>query len=240
MKNPPFSRPISLCTPPYTTGLTSVAQNPPDAPSIPSKNLVPDIPPAAIRYGNTLVRTKDNLDAYYVGEVHTDRLDAIKSYLWLAGLPSCARALHRKQLLGREILITEDSNEHLIWHEARTFVKPLPAFLFNLDCWVQRLCKTKEVYEAACGFLLSYAWLVRHESDLRIAHEKALLPVAIDWATWTNFIDDFLEHIDLQSLNGISPRFQYGELRLSRLNKIYRITRFSWRDGLRGYMAAST
>ncbi|KAG4435123.1 hypothetical protein IFR05_009388 [Cadophora sp. M221] len=196
--------------------------------------------PAAVRNGNTLARIKDDPDAYYTRELRTERLDEIKTYLWLAGLPSCARALHRQQLVGREILITEDPNEHLVWHETRIFVKPLPTFLFNLDCWTQKICKTKQLYEAACGFLLSYAWLVRHESDLRIAHEKGLLPGFIDWATWTDFIDEVLEHIDLQSLRGVSPRYQYGELRLSRLNKIYRIIRFSWRDFIRGYMTAST
>jgi hypothetical protein len=142
--------------------------------------------------------------------------------------------------LGREILITEDPNEHLVWHERRIFLKPLPTFLFNLDCWQRKLCNTTQLYQAACSFLLSYAWLVRHESDLRIAHERGLLPDVVNWSTWTDFIGDFLEHIDLQSLSGISPRFQYGELRLSRLNKIYRLTRFKWRDILQGYMTAST
>jgi hypothetical protein len=173
-------------------------------------------------------------------ELRTERLDEIKPYLWLAGLPRCARALHRQQLLGRQLLVTEDPDEHLVWHETRIFIKPLPLFLLDLDCWTEKICTTKQLHAAACGFFLSYAWLVRHESDLRIAHEKGLLPDIMDWATWTDFIDDFLAHIDLQSLSGVSPRYQYGELRLSRLNKIYRITRFSWRDFIRGYMSAST
>ncbi|KAL5325425.1 hypothetical protein ACEPPN_006550 [Leptodophora sp. 'Broadleaf-Isolate-01'] len=198
------------------------------------------IPPAAIRIGNTLTRVNNDLDTYYDTELRTQRLDTINTHLWLAGLPSCARALHRQQLLGRQILVTEDPNEHLVWHEARIFVKPLPAFLLDLKCWVHCLCKTKELHESACGFLLSYAWLVTHESDLRIAHEKGLLPDVIDWATWTEFMDDFLKHIDLQSLNGISPRFQYGELRLSRLNKIYRMARFIRRDVTPGYMTTPT
>jgi hypothetical protein len=142
--------------------------------------------------------------------------------------------------LGREIIITEDPNEHLVWHETRIFIKPLPIFLVDLDCWTRKICKTKQLYEAACGFLLSYAWLVGHESDLRIAREKGLLPDFIHWATWTEFMSEFLEHIDLQSLCGVSPRYQYGELRLSRLNKIYCVTRFTWRDFVRGYMTTST
>jgi hypothetical protein len=239
MLNPPFSRSISLSPPPAPAPTTShdIVSNTSNKPPVASVRYTL---PAAIRHGTSLARRRDDPDAYYTMELRTERLDEIVTYLWLAGPPSCARALHRQQLLGREILITEDPNEHLVWHEARIFVKPLPTFLFDLECWTQEICKSKQLYEAACSFLLSYAWLVRHESDLRIAHEKALLPDVVDWATWTEFIDDFLSHIDLQTLSGISARFQYGELRLSRLNKIYRMTHFKWRDLIRGYMTAST
>ncbi|KAH6725059.1 hypothetical protein BKA61DRAFT_639272 [Leptodontidium sp. MPI-SDFR-AT-0119] len=215
MLKPPFSRPILFLPPAQTTPPTTSNETASDAPNRSSATPIRHMQPAAVRNGNTLARIKDDPDLYYTRELRTERLDEIKTYLWLAGRPSCARALHRQQLLGREILITEDPNEHLI-------------------------CKTKQLYEAACGFLLSYAWLVRHESDLRIAHEEALLPDVINRVTWTEFMDDSLEHIDLQSLSGISSRFQYSELRLSRLNKIYRLTRLRWRDFVRGYMTAST
>jgi hypothetical protein len=148
--------------------------------------------------------------------------------------------LHRQQLLGRQVTITEDPNKHLIWHERHIFIKPLPMFLVDLDCRTQKLCKSRLLHEAACGFLLSYAWLIRHESDIGIAHDNGLLSSVFDWATWTDFIDDFLEHVDLRSLAGVSARYQYGELWLSRLNKIYHITRFNWRDFVRGYITAST
>lgn len=68
--------------------------------------------PATIRRGNTLARSTDDPDAYYITELGTARLDEIKSYLWLAGLPNCARPLHRQQLLGREIITTE---EPVLW-----------------------------------------------------------------------------------------------------------------------------
>ncbi|KAE8446801.1 hypothetical protein EG329_011578 [Mollisiaceae sp. DMI_Dod_QoI] len=240
MLTPPFSRPLTLSTSQQNTTLPPLHKSTPDASTTPSTTPIPHLLPAAIRHRNTLTRVRDDPDLYYTIELRTERLDEIKAYLWLAGVPNCARALHRQRLLGRQIIITEDPDEHLVWHQSRIFLKPLPIFLFNFDCWQQKLCKTKQLYEAACSFLLSYAWLVRHESDLRIAHEKGLLPDNINWSTWTEFIGDFLEHIDLQSLNSVSPRFQYGELRLSRLNKIYRLTRFNWRDIIRGYMAAST
>ena len=240
MLKPPFSRSLSLSPRPQTAAVLYDNKTPSNTHTTFSTIPIPHIPPAATRCGDSLARTEGDPDSYYIRELQTGRLDKIKTYLWLAGLPSCARALHRQHLLGREILITEDPNEHLVWHETRIFLKPLPTFLFSLNCWERKLCKTTQLYEAACSFLLSYAWLVRHESDLHIAHERRLLPDVVDWSTWTDFIGDFLEHIDLQSLRGISPRFQYGELRLSRLNKIYCLTRFKWQDFLQGYMTGST
>jgi hypothetical protein len=236
MLKPPFSRPFLL---PQNSTAPTFDKTPDDVRTT-ALNTPTHTLPAAIRHGNTIARMKDDPDIYYMKELRTDRLDEIGTYLWLAGIPSCARPLHRQRLLGREILITEDPNEHLVWHETRVFLKPLPIFLLEFDCWEKKLCKTEQLYRAACSFLLSYAWLVRHESDLRIAHETGLIPEKVNWPTWTTFLADFLQHIDLQSLSGISPRFQYGELRLSRLNKIYYLTRFKWRDVARGYMRTST
>jgi hypothetical protein len=34
---------------------------------------------------------------------------------------------------GHQIIVTEDPNEHLIWHETRVFVEPLLIFLLNLN-----------------------------------------------------------------------------------------------------------
>lgn len=196
--------------------------------------------PATTRSGNTISRVIDDLDAYYASELRTGRLDDINEYLWLAGLPKCGRPLHRQQLLGREIIITEDPNEHFVWHETRIYIKPVPGFLLEFESWTERICKDTQLFQAACGFLLSYTWLIQHESDLRLAHEKGLVPASMSWASWTDLMSDFTEHIDLQSLSGISPRYQYGELRLSRLDKIYRLTRFSWTNLIRGYMTTST
>jgi len=233
MLKPPFS--TNIVFPPSSTQ-PCLHEPLPTSPTSPIDHALP----TAVRRGTTLARIADDPDAYYKVELQTARLDDIKQYLWLAGLPRCGRPLHRHLLLGREIIITEDPNEHLVWHKTRIFIKPLPIFLLDLNCWTLKICKSKQVHEAACGFLLSYAWLVRHESDFRIAREKGLLPSFIHWAAWTEFINEFLEHIDLQSLSDVSPRYRYGELRLSRLNKIYCLTRFSWRTFLQGYISTST
>lgn len=136
MLTPPFSRPISLPRPSSTPA--PIDQTAPDTSALSSTTSIRYILPAAVRFGNTLARTKDDPGAHYTTELRTGHLDEVNSYLWLAGLPKCGRPLHRQQLLGRQVIITEDPNEHLVWHERRIFIKPLQMFLVDLDCWTQK------------------------------------------------------------------------------------------------------
>lgn len=75
----------------------------------------------------------------------------------------------------------------------------------------------------ALGFLFSYAALIAQESDFQIAKEKRLLPEQVTWDAWINLV----KQLDTENIyDKIDERFKYGELRLSRLNKIYRFTRW--------------
>lgn len=172
----------------------------------------------------------------------TPRLNAIHQHLWLAGLPNAARPLHRQKLIGRSILITEDPDEHLVWFEGQIFIKPLPDFLLDYDYWNDNLCSDIELYKSASGFLLSYAWLVRHQSDLAIAKESGLMSQDIEWPNWVEFLEAFLDKINLQTLSNVNQRYQYGELRLTRLNTIYRLLPpvYSLKNFMRGYRSVST
>ncbi|KAJ5908476.1 hypothetical protein N7495_001158 [Penicillium taxi] len=176
--------------------------------------------------------------------LHTDLctqgLDKIYSYLWLAGPPQAAHPLHRQAILGRTILITENPSEHLVWDNARIFIKPLPEYLLNHDFWSAKgdaLIQSRVLYESACGLLLSYCWIIRSKSDLAIAHDANLLPLTIKWETWILFVADLLLNINCETLNSISRRYHFGELRLSRLNLIYRLAPevFSLRNFVRGF-----
>jgi hypothetical protein len=197
--------------------------------------------PALIPDGESTVQPRRDTPRYLGRELKTPKLDEIFDYLWLAGLPRGARPLHRQVLLGRKLLVTEDVNEHLVWTEERFFVKPLPAFLLDYDFWGEHLCgDDHELHKSACGLLLSYAWLVCYESDLLVAKDLALLPRGIEWRQWTSFIEAFLGQIDPDSLEGISNRYRYGELRLGRLNSIYRLTAPSSKWLAHSYMSTST
>ncbi|KAF1957425.1 hypothetical protein CC80DRAFT_491538 [Byssothecium circinans] len=180
--------------------------------------------------------------AYVILDLKTPRLNGIQRHLWLAGLPHAARPLHRQKLIGRNILVTEDPDEHLVWFEGQIFIKPLPDFLLDWNYWNDNLCSDQELHKSACGLLLSYAWLVRHKSDLDIAKDIGLLSKNIEWPNWVEFLEAFLDNINLETLSEVNNRYKYGELRLSRLNIIYRLfpPTYSLANFIRGYRAGST
>ncbi|KAH8689249.1 hypothetical protein GQ44DRAFT_250597 [Phaeosphaeriaceae sp. PMI808] len=180
--------------------------------------------------------------AYLTLELTTPRLNGIHKHLWLAGRPDAARPLHRQRLLGRNILVTEDPDDHLVWFEEYIFIKPLPDFLLDWGYWNNNLCSDQELHKAACGLLLSYAWIIRYRSDLNIAKESGLLSKDMEWPKWVEFLNAFLDSINCETLTDVNKRYHYGELRLSRLNSIYRLIppTYSLRNVIRGYRSGST
>lgn len=172
-------------------------------------------------------------------ELDLERLTSIHSWLWLAGLPMPPRPLHHQLLLSREIYVTERMDMHLVWTTGRMFLKLIPRFLepefwadylcctstchcsFTEDAAVQgasQKCKRRHLRKNALGFLFSYAALVSHESDFRIALDKRLLPPEIAWPAWKTFV----QQLNVEKIYPrVNQRFCYGELRLSRLNKTY-------------------
>ncbi|KAH6989560.1 hypothetical protein BKA56DRAFT_611817 [Ilyonectria sp. MPI-CAGE-AT-0026] len=181
-------------------------------------------------------------------ELDLHRLTSIHGLLWLAGRPMPPRPLHHQLLLSRDILVTERMDMHLVWTTGRIFLKPIPRFLLEPKFWEEYMCCKQDSkcsvdstaadpqechhrkrLKRALGFLFSYAALISHESDFRLAEEKHLLPPGVRWSAWRTFVEQLdTEHI----YPDIDPRFHYGELRLSRLNKLYRL----WQTPLSNYM----
>ncbi|KHN94744.1 uncharacterized protein MAM_07340 [Metarhizium album ARSEF 1941] len=208
--------------------------------------------PASYRQeSRKLVAAGQHVTACLEGELDLRRLTSIRGWLWVAGLPLPPRPLHHQLLLGREIFVTEQMDMHLIWTTGRMFLKPVPRFLLEPAFWAKYLCcahsydcspgndvvqrGTKRtclrlgLRQRALGFLFSYAALISHESDFCIAQEKHLLPQEARWPAWRMLVDQLdAEHIH----PNIDPRFHHGELRLSRLNKIYALSQTPFR----GYM----
>ena len=151
--------------------------------------------------------------------------------LWVAGRPIPPRPMHHQRLLGREIVITEQMDLHLVWTSGYIYIKPLPRFLLEPRIWKKALsclegcrsqatglpCDRLALRKCALGFLFSYSALIRHESDFSLAMQNDLLPSELDWAKWRRFVRELLDHLNYDQ---IDERFIYGELRLSRLNKL--------------------
>jgi hypothetical protein len=168
---------------------------------------------------------------YLEAELDMSRLNGIHQHLWWAGRVVEPRALHQ-QTLQREIVVAEQTDLHLVWWENYIFVKPLPRFLLHHGFFVENLCSQahRSLYVSACGLLLSYTNLIKHESDFRIALELGLLPSRTEWTRWMAFAMDVRSNID-EARGGINDRYTYGELRRRRLNLIYRLVCGKWTRG---------
>lgn len=168
---------------------------------------------------------KDDLRTYLEADLNIAGLNKIHKHLWLAGLPQCARPLHHQLVIDRKIMLTERADLHLLWRDDRLYLKPLPDYLLSYGVWEGTLLKDRDLRENAKGFLLSYLWLIRQKSDFIIAQRENLVSNALTWEHWTTFSIAIFPNIVSNSLEDISPRYLYGELRLGRVNLIYRLCR---------------
>ncbi len=174
--------------------------------------------------------------------------------MWIVGLPSSPRSLHMQRIKYREIVVAEQLDLHLVWSPSRIFVKPLPRFLLSAQVWQQWLCPNHDLYRSALGFLLSYVALIEREVDFHLAKDLHLIPPEVTWPCWHAFASEILlsshtaqslmyelctpssSSTSLEAQISVNPRFFYGELRLGRLNWIYRV--YLLRP--RGYLSGCT
>nr|POF14121.1 hypothetical protein CFP56_03145 [Quercus suber] len=147
-------------------------------------------------------------------------LERMHKQLWYAGRRGNISPLHHQRLIRREIILTEKARLHLVWFEKTIYVKRLENQLLNWKYLSDVVCGNEVVYQAVTGFLLSYARLLEHCSDVELAKASGLIDKNIDWRSWQRFRADLLHHL---ADRNIHDRFEYGELRLVRLDQIYRM-----------------
>lgn len=163
-----------------------------------------------------------SLQTYFLQNLSVSRLNAIHKYLWLAGLARCARPLHDHILHNRKLVITERADYHLLWQSDTLYIMPLPTYLLDHSVWLSHLCQDRTLFELAQGMLLTYIWLVRTESDLDIAHDAGLLSNTVKWPEWIRLVRTSTDKLHLDGRQGVNRRYIHGELRLGRINWIYR------------------
>ena len=71
--------------------------------------------------------------------------------------------------------------------------------------------------------------MIQHRIDFTIAQECGLILPEITWCAWNRFQADL--QLNITEPYQINKRYHYRELRLDRLNTIYRIYRGQWRHG---------
>lgn len=196
----------------------------------------PTVTSQALRYLPASYRRRDrtgsSLDvaspAYVKDDLDVTRLNEIHDWLWLAGLPMPARPLNYQRVRSRRIVVCEQTDLHLVWAPGYIFLKPLPGYLLDASFWRDHIMQDEQhLYPLALGFLRSYIALIQYPSDFAIAKDQGLLPAeTLNWDLWVEIVTNILR----QERPTVNKRYVYGELRLSRLNKI------SWARGkLRGY-----
>jgi hypothetical protein len=173
---------------------------------------------------------------YLSDEFMTEDLNNLAPHLWLMTTQSSknVECLTEQLVRGRKIVISEKPGMHLVWIYNRVFLKPLPKYLLSYAFWEYYLLTThphikasarENILRAARGFLRSYAYLIEHESDFVLATQEKtrLIPKGIEYADFITFISQCEANID-DSI--VSPRYRFGELRLTRLNFWCRIFLF--------------
>jgi hypothetical protein len=162
--------------------------------------------------------------------------------LWLIAVHGAPRSLYYQKFLRREIVIAEELDLHLVWAKSRIFIKPLPDFLLNYDFWEAYISCEPQLHRAACGLLYSYCGLIRFGHDLQVAQDCHLVNANLDYRAWAEFARTILPNLNPKDTDTMDKRFQYGELRLNRLDTIYRYSpqEFSVSSILQGFPHALT
>jgi hypothetical protein len=167
------------------------------------------------------------------------RLNRIHGYLWLAGRPMRARPLHNYKLCSLDIRCTQQMDLHLLKTKNYLMLKPLPLWIFSHEFWRIHIVCDQEYHASATGFLMSYVCLLTTPIDFKIAQDLALVHGSITWEWWKEFVFDFLGNVSIDTLSQVNKRYEYGDLRLDRINMIYRC-RFIKTHLVCGYFLDST
>lgn len=180
--------------------------------------------------GHAIPLTLSSVNEFLNTELSTERLSSVFHYLWMCGMRGNIHALHWQTMMSRAILITENPALHLVWFESTIYMKPLPRCLLDRSFWEEWICpqddkeESIELWKEANGLIMTYTHLIVHESDFRIALELGLLPMQITWRQWCTLRMELRTSLSYPNSNEIvTPRYQYGELRLFRLNFVYRV-----------------
>ncbi|KAI1117740.1 hypothetical protein F5Y14DRAFT_439034 [Nemania sp. NC0429] len=217
--------------PPFQTCLFQSHSVSPSHRIIPScETLLKEHFPVSFRKGNfdeyIDVVNHGTLPDFLETEFSLARLDDIYPKLWRVGFPRPPRSLSTQIQMGRTVVVTNALDMHLVWGGGKMFLKPLPRYLLEPEFWTAILCSSpsdlSKIRKSALGLLYTYACLITHPVDLKLALDLGLVPKGVgnepDWRTWRELAAELLHP---RNFSQVHRRFERGELRLYRLNWIY-------------------
>ncbi|KAI1774404.1 hypothetical protein F4818DRAFT_442550 [Hypoxylon cercidicola] len=188
---------------PFTTDLLRSESSADD----PAESDIDSFPASYQNSGRKVKKPTDNLTEFLKTELVPSKLDPFGKHMWAIGGKHAAAPLNCQIAFGREIVLWEDVNLHLVWNSSsKIFIKPLPRYLLDKTFWQEQLscvskcscdadlrlpdairrsspappgaeCLQKQLRRCALGFLYTYVCLIAYESDFAIAQEKHLLPL---------------------------------------------------------------
>jgi hypothetical protein len=105
----------------------------------------------------------DSIHQFLERSMLTTKLDSLAPYLWLVSTQSSSSisALHKQKILGRDIIITDSADLHLLWYHYQIFLKPLPQFMLCHAFWEYMFVakrfsqpdRAENLYRASIGFI---------------------------------------------------------------------------------------
>ena len=158
------------------------------------------------------------MDQDLVSDFSMTDLNEIHRHLWIAGSYGNINTLHHQRVLLRNIIPSELSRLHLVWFDRTIYIKPLPDCLLNASSYSY---KDTDPSGFIVGFLRSYCRLIQFPVDFAIAKKTDLISKDATWEQWVTVRKKILIETEDSHLN---RRYEYGELRLNRLDVIYRLT----------------
>ncbi|PFH63083.1 hypothetical protein XA68_18220 [Ophiocordyceps unilateralis] len=156
-------------------------------------------------YPGLYLGDRPQLWAFLNSEIWATDLEALAPRLWWMSKPDSANIspLHRQAIKRRAFVVTEDPRLHLGWIDNRIFFKPLPRYLLSHNFWRHHLCPETHPVVA---YDERRAWLARPDSSPRSQ--------GVSWTQFSRLSSDLAAISD----DDVSPRYLFGEIRLTRLN----------------------
>ncbi|KIL94201.1 hypothetical protein FAVG1_02763 [Fusarium avenaceum] len=156
-------------------------------------------------------------------ELSCAMLDTLHPHLDLISRKSSSHidALHVHLRKRRAVTISEHARLHLVWHSDMVYLKPLPVCLLSSGFWELHLPPGSPTRPRALGFMRTYAYLIRHRSDFQIAQREDLIPQS-ERLLHGEF-EAFIRHFRSIPDDQVSPRWEFGQLRLRWLDWAVRI-----------------